>query len=182
MRIIAGKYKRTNLASLSGNDITRPSKDMLKEALFSSINIYSDTYFLDLFSGSGAVGIEALSRGAKEVVFNDINKEALKIIKENLNKVNEKRIVYNLDYQECLNNLKMRFDYIFLDPPYVFKDFDNIFDLIKQNNLLSLDGIVIVEVNKDMKMLLNYGDLSLFKERKYGISKLYYYRKEKEND
>ena len=91
MRIIAGKYKRTPLKTLEGEDITRPTRDMVKEALFSSIMIYSDTTLLDLFSGSGAIGLEALSRGAKDVTFNDVNKDAVRIIKENLKKVREER-------------------------------------------------------------------------------------------
>ena len=83
MRIIAGKYKRTPILTLEGEDITRPTRDMVKEALFSTINIYSDTSFLDLFSGSGSIGLEALSRGAEKVVFNDCNEKAVKIIHKN---------------------------------------------------------------------------------------------------
>ena len=104
MRIIAGKYKRTPLNTLEGDDITRPTKDMVREALFSSIMIYSDTSFLDLFAGSGAIGLEALSRGAEEVVFNDINREAVKVIGSNLAKVKENRQVMNLDYKDCIRN------------------------------------------------------------------------------
>ena len=92
MRVIAGKYKRTPIKTLEGEDITRPTRDMVKEALFSSIQINNETRFLDLFSGSGSIGLEALSRDAKEVVFNDINKDAVKIINTNLEKVNENRM------------------------------------------------------------------------------------------
>ena len=127
MRIIAGKYKRTPLKTLEGEDITRPTRDMVKEALFSSIMIYSDTTLLDLFSGSGAIGLEALSRGAKDVTFNDVNKDAVRIIKENLKKVREEREVLNLDYKLCLAKMEGRhFDYIYVDPPYAFKEYENI--------------------------------------------------------
>ena len=105
MRIIAGKYKRTPILTLEGDDITRPTRDMVKEALFSTISVDEDTAFLDLFSGSGSIGLEALSRGAKTVVFNDRNRDAVKIIKANLKKVREEREVYNLDYSDCLSEL-----------------------------------------------------------------------------
>lgn len=178
MRVIAGKYKRTPIKTLDGEDITRPTRDMVKEALFSSIDIYSDTYFLDLFSGSGSIGLEALSREAKEVVFNDLNKDAYKIIKENLKKVNEDRQVYNLDYQECLKKLEgNKFDYIFCDPPYNFKAYEEIFYYVSKYELLNNKGIIILEVRKDTDLKDEYLNIHKYKEKKYGISKLYYYRK-----
>ena len=177
MRIIAGKYKRTKLDTLAGEDITRPTKDMVKEALFSTIHIYSDTAFLDLFAGSGSIGIEALSRGSNNVVFNDVNKDACRIIRSNLNKIKQDCKVYNLDYQDCLNNLKQQFDYIYIDPPYDLNRYDNIFDLIIKNDLLSKDGIVIVEARKENELLDRYIDLSLYKEKRYGITKLLYYKR-----
>lgn len=183
MRIIAGKYKRTPLKTLEGEEITRPTRDMVKEALFSSIDIYSDTKVLDLFSGSGAIGLEALSRGAEDAVFNDINRDAVRIIKENLKKLNENRTVYNMDYAGCLNTLKGRqFDYIYCDPPYAFDRYDDIFEKVSENDVLSHDGIMIMEVRKDTDLKDRYQDLSKYKEKRYGISKLLYYRKETNND
>ena len=177
MRIVAGKYKRTPLKTIESND-TRPTKDMVKEALFSSINIYNDTRFLDLFAGSGAIGIEAISRGAYKVVFNDINKEACKVIKENLSKIHEDAKVFNLPYEECLFKLNENpFDYIYLDPPYAFNECDNLFKLIDKFHLLDNEGIIIVEVRKDVDLLENYDELKQFKVRKYGISKLLYYKR-----
>lgn len=178
MRVIAGKYKRTPLVTLEGDEITRPTKDMVREALFSSIMICSDTVFLDLFSGSGAIGIEALSRGASDVVFNDLNNKAVKIIRENLKKVKEERRVFNLDYRDLAEKLKGEsFDFIYCDPPYAFGNYDEIFEYIEKNGLLSKDGIMIVEVRKDTDLKEEYGDLHLFKEKKYGISKLLYYKR-----
>lgn len=179
MRIIAGKYKRTPIKTLEGEDITRPTRDMVKEALFSSIQIDNDTSFLDLFSGSGSIGLEALSRDAKEVVFNDVNKQAVKIIETNLQKVHEDRKVFNLDYQECLTRLDGNmFDYIYCDPPYNFNTYENIFYLVNKYNLLSKKGIIIVETRKDTDLKDEYAGINKFKEKKYGISKLLYYRKE----
>ena len=179
MRIIAGKYKRTPLKTLEGEAITRPTRDMVKEALFSSIVIYSDTRFLDLFSGSGAIGIEALSRGAQDAIFNDINKDAVSIIRENLKKVHEERTVLQLDYESCLKKMKgRRFNYIFCDPPYAFKEYGRIFALVEEYDVLDEEGVVIIEAEKNTALEETYGLMHLYKERKYGISKLLYYRKE----
>ena len=179
MRVIAGKYKRTPIKTLEGEDITRPTKDMVKEALFSSIQIYEDTKFLDLFSGTGGIGLEALSRGANDCIFNDINKEAVKIINTNLEKVHENRIVLNLDYQECCKRLEgEKFDYIYCDPPYNFKAYEDLFYYINKYNLLNKKGIMIVEVRKDTDLNDGYLGINKFKEKRYGINKLLYYRKE----
>ena len=177
MRVIAGKYKKTPIKTLEGEDITRPTRDMVKEALFSSIEIYSDTSFLDLFSGSGSIGIEALSRGAQKVVFNDLNKDAVKVIRTNLDKVHENREVYNLDYQECLAKLKGEsFDYIYCDPPYNFKAYEDIFFYVNRYGILNRKGIMIMEVKKDTDLKDEYLDMHKYKEKRYGISKLLYYR------
>lgn len=178
MRIIAGKYKKTPILTLQGEDITRPTRDMVKEALFSSVAIYSDTSFLDLFSGSGSIGLEALSRGADRVVFNDISKDAVKIIKKNLDKVHEERDVYNLDYQECLKRLENGgFDYIYVDPPYRFIAYEDIFYYVSKYDVLSKTGIMIFEVEKNTQLNDEYLKFLRFKEKRYGINKLLYYRR-----
>ena len=180
MRVIAGKYKKTPILTLQGEDITRPTRDMVKEALFSSIVIYSDTSFLDLFAGSGSIGLEALSRGAKKVVFNDINKDAVKIIRKNLAKVKEEREVYNLDYQECLSKLKdSEFDYIYVDPPYKFMAYEDIFYYVGKYNVLKKAGIMIFEVEKNTQLNDEYLEFLKFKEKRYGINKLLYFRRGK---
>lgn len=177
MRIISGKYRRTPLVSLEGES-TRPTKDMVKEALFDCLQVNEGETFLDLFSGSGAIGIEAISRGCQRVVFNDFNKNSVKIIETNLDKIHEKAKVLNFDYEECLFKLNdTPFDYIFLDPPYAFKEYDKVFNLIDKYHLLSSNGIVVVEVRKDLNLEENYQELTLYKEKKYGISKLLFYRK-----
>lgn len=179
MRIIAGKYKRTPIRTLEGEDITRPTRDMVKEALFSTISINNETCFLDLFAGSGSIGLEALSRGAREVVFNDSNVRAVRIINDNLEKVHEKRKVFSLDFQECLKQLEGScFDYIYCDPPYDFPDYDQIFYYINRYGVLNNRGIIICEVRKDTDLNESYFDYHCFKEKRYGINKLLYYRKE----
>ena len=177
MRVVAGKYKNTVLESLEGND-TRPTKDMVKEALFSSLGIFDGSEdFLDLFGGSGSIGIEALSRGCKSVTTNDLNPKAVKVIRANYNKVKAQAKISNLNWDECLKNLKgQQFDYVFLDPPYVFDEFERLMSLLKELNLLKAGAIVIWEVAKTTKMAESFDDYILYKEKKYGVSKLYYYQ------
>ena len=129
MRVISGTAKGTILHTLEGNN-TRPTLDRVKEALFNMIQMnLIDAEVLDLFSGSGALAIEALSRGAKKAVLCDKSKEAIKVINDNLEKTHlkEKAIIIRDDYQKVLNFLKdkYQFDFIFLDPPYdcIFNDY-----------------------------------------------------------
>lgn len=176
MRIISGKYKRTNLNSLEG-DSTRPTKDMVKEALFDSIQIMPDESLLDLFAGSGAIGIEALSRHAK-ATFNDANIKAVKVIESNLNKIHENAKVLNLDYKECLSKLRNEgFDYLFVDPPYIFDEYENIFKLCNEYNVMAENSRIILEVKADKNIKEEIEDYILYKERKYGICKLLYFKR-----
>lgn len=175
MRVVAGKYKRSTLLTLDSL-ATRPTKDMVKEALFSSIYV-EDSLFLDLFSGSGSIGIEALSRGARDVVFNDLSKDAVKVIKTNLSKFKEDRRVYNLDYLSCLNRLEDKFDYIFVDPPYAFEEYERIFETVDSLNLYSNNCRIIVEVKKEKELADELFSFEKYKVKKYGISKLLYYRR-----
>lgn len=175
MRVIAGKYKRTILNTLEGND-TRPTKDMVKEALFSSIDIDSTTTFLDLFSGSGSIGIEAISRGSKSVIMNDINPKAVAIIKTNLAKIKERAIVYNLDWKSCLSKLEgKQFDIIFLDPPYAFNEYAKLFDALIKFNILKKDAIIIWEVRKGTT-IEEHPNFRCIKEKNYGITQVLYYK------
>ena len=175
MRIIAGKYKKTPLFTLEGNS-TRPTRDMVKEAVFSSLQDVEGMRFLDLFSGSGSIGLEALSRGAEDVIFNDTNPEAVKIIRKNLEKVKENRKVYNLDCHECLRRLDTSFDCIYLDPPYAFEEYYRCLEEIIEGYLLNEKGIIVLEVKKDAEIECP-GSLEIYKEKKYGISKVLYLRR-----
>lgn len=121
MRIVAGKRKGLIIKSIEGES-TRPTRDIVREALFSILfNNIDDAKFLDLFAGSGAMGIEALSRGASEAYFSDINPKCVRIINENITKAkfNEQAKVFNADYKLVLKKLQgNKFDIIFIDPPY----------------------------------------------------------------
>lgn len=177
MRIVAGKYKNTVLEAPPG-DKTRPTKDMVKEALFSSLGFFSgDENFLDLFGGSGAVGFEALSRDARSVFINDLSKSAYLTIKRNAMKFDGDIRITNADYVSFLNNNDAVFDFIFIDPPYRFDEFEKLFSLIADNNCLKEDGIIIFETAKETILDERYGDFVLYKEKRYGITRLNYFKR-----
>ena len=120
MRVISGTAKGCTLKSIDDLS-TRPTLDRVKEPLFSILQSYiQDANILDLFAGSGALGIESLSRGANHCTFCDLSYKAINMIKENLTKTRlvEKSTIINKDYKKCLNELNERYDIIFIDPPY----------------------------------------------------------------
>ncbi len=183
MRVISGKSRGKKLVSLEGMN-TRPTLDRVKEALFNIIQFnIVDKNILDLFAGSGAIGIEALSRGAKKATFCDNSAEAIKIIQTNIKNTRneENSTVLNKDYissLEYLGKQKEKFDIIYLDPPYK-TDFANIsIQKIIDLDLLSKDGIIIVETDDESKEK-SFTDekIEIFDKRKYGRAILIFIRK-----
>lgn len=158
MRVISGKYKRKPLKGFN-IDGTRPTMDRIKESMFAMIqNEISEKKCLDLFAGSGALGIEALSMGAKMCYFVDHNKEAIKTINYNLKNIEEQTIVLNKDYQKALKYFKdnqITFDLIILDPPYQKQDILNIIKTIDKYSLLNKNGLLIVETNEELEDYYN---------------------------
>ncbi|GKX31703.1 RNA methyltransferase [Vallitalea longa] len=154
MRVIAGKARRINLVTPNGLDV-RPTTDRIKETLFNMINVdVFDCNFLDLFSGSGAIGIEALSRGAKKATFVEKSIDSLKCIEQNLEKtkLSDMAIIIKTDVLNALNRLQEKnekFDMIFMDPPYEEGFYCKVISLIEQNDLLDKDGIIICESSID---------------------------------
>ena len=168
MKIISGKYKGR---VLKGFDIdgTRPTMDRVKESLFAMIQDYiDDSIVLDLFSGSGNLGIEALSNGAKEAYLIDKNKTAIFTINENIKNLSiDNAIVIKSDYEQLLNNCNIKFDLIFLDPPYKTNYLEKSINLINENNLLNEKGLIICESDSLDKII--YPDCFIvYKEKKYG--------------
>lgn len=178
MRVISGTARGTLLYSLDGNS-TRPTLDRVKEALFNIIqNNIQDAYVLDLFAGSGALGIEAISRGASKAVFCDSSNKAIEIIKKNIEKthVNSKSQVIKENYKRTLQILekKEKFDLIFIDPPYADDiAVDAIKDIVEKD-LLAEDGIIILETDEEKRELKNLDniDINVYDLRKYGRVKL----------
>ncbi len=179
MRIISGKYKGKKL---EGFDIegTRPTQNRVKESLFAMIqNEIDEAIILDLFAGSGNLGIEALSNGAKFGYFVDNNQKCIQVLKRNLESISEQNAqILELDYQKALDyfsNQKIKFDIIFLDPPYSLKCFHEIIQTILKLNLLNNEGIIICEY--EFEQFEEYPCLKLEKVRKYGYKNIKIYRK-----
>lgn len=175
MRIISGKAKGLKLVAPEGLN-TRPTADRIKETLFNIIaSDIPNCNFLDLFSGSGAIGIEALSRGAKSATFIDNNITAINALKQNLtkSKLQEDAIIINNDVLNALNNLVNNniFDIIFLDPPYNKELTEPILNFIAQNNILHEDGFIICEQHLS-EPDLNIKNLEVYKIKKYKITKM----------
>ena len=168
MRIITGKGKGTKLFTKKGNS-TRPTSDRAKEAIFSIISDeIIEAKVLDLFAGSGALGLEALSRGASFAVFCDNDKESIEIIRKNIiktqNKANENTKLYHIDAIKFLEKNNEKFDLIFLDPPYGY-EIENILEIIQKNKILKDSGLIIYETEDDVK---EFKDFIIIDKRKYG--------------
>lgn len=155
MRVIAGSARRLNLKTVPGMD-TRPTTDRIKETLFNMINPYlADIRFLDLFAGSGQMGIEALSRGAKEAIFIENNRSAAACIEDNLKFTNlqECAKVMCQDVFAALKRLEGQdsFEYIFMDPPYN-KEFEmQIIEYLKDSTIINKDSVIIIEASLETK-------------------------------
>ncbi|MEG2311457.1 MAG: 16S rRNA (guanine(966)-N(2))-methyltransferase RsmD [Bacilli bacterium] len=175
MRVISGKYKGKNLLGFNIKG-TRPTMDRVKESIFAMIQInIKNSVCLDLFAGSGSMGIEALSNGAKKCVFVDNNITAITIIKKNTEFVKEDIKIYNLDYKQALNkfgNDNLKFDLIFIDPPYDNNIIENIIKQIDELNILNKNGLIICE---STVCLIDY--FSCIKTRKISDKWIKIYRK-----
>lgn len=174
MRIISGKYRGMNLAQFKGEEI-RPTADRVKESLF---NILSDRVagarVLDLFCGSGNLGIESISRGAGFVHFNDISKDSIAVLNKNLSRLKDKNFaVTTQDYSLCLSRVK-GFDLIFIDPPYAREYGVEALKLIGAGKLLNEGGIAVYE--RDRSFIGEIKGLELYDERKYGKTYLTFFK------
>ena len=183
MRIISGSARGTHIEAPEGLD-TRPVTDKIRQSLF---NIWQFSIpgcrFLDLFSGSGSMGLEALSRGADEVIMVEKSPKAAAVIKKNLKTCHFE----DRDVQVCqedvfnvidrLSNQNRKFDLIYLDPPYTVDEiFEPVMEKIGSADLLDEDGSLVIRTRKEKEMADQYGDLEKFREKVYGISKAHFYR------
>jgi len=176
MRVIAGKYRGAVLNEFKGNDI-RPTADRTKEAVFNILQSdIEGSVCLDLFCGTGNLGIEALSRGAKEVVFTDCARVSVEITKQNLLKVKEKAEVLCVDAINYLCRTNKRFDIIFIDPPYADDISERAVKTIFERKLLTENGIIVFERDKPF---VPFAGATVFKQRKYGKAVVSFIREEK---
>lgn len=164
MRIISGNYRGRKLDTIEGDD-TRPTTDRVKESIFNLIQFeVADAVVLDLFAGSGALGIEALSRGAKFVTLNDCNKKAVSVIEKNLIGIKGDYEVKNLLYKDFLDRNSNSYSLIFLDPPYKMAIEDELLTLFLRGTLRT-DGKVVYESDRPLGDVEGYEKI---KEKKYG--------------
>ena len=177
MRIISGKYRGKKI-DIVGVETTRETQDKIRGAIFNSIYPYTDNLKigLDLFSGSGAMGIEGISRFLDTCYFNDLNTDAYKTTKKNIEACKiENYKIYNLDYKVCLETLKnVKFDCIFLDPPYKLDAIDDIIEYILENNMLNNNGLIVCEYENNIKD----HNLKIIKEKAYSYKQIRIYLKE----
>ncbi|MBD8068412.1 16S rRNA (guanine(966)-N(2))-methyltransferase RsmD [Bacillus sp. PS06] len=175
MRVISGTCKGRPLKAVPGTS-TRPTTDKVKEAIFNMIGPYFDEGIaLDLFGGSGGLGIEALSRGIDKAIFVDKEFKAIQTIKENVANCDfsDRVEVYRNDAARALKALikrNVQFDYIFLDPPYNHHQLEALIMMIHDHQLLAEDGYIIAEHDHQVELSDTLGSLSRKKFEKYGIT------------
>jgi len=179
MRVITGTARGTKLLSLKGLQ-TRPTMDQVKEGIFSAIQFEVEgRKVLDLFAGSGQLGIEALSRGAESAVFVDAQKDACDIVRANLEKtrLTDRASVVQSDYLGYLSGCRRKFDLVFLDPPYAETFLENALNRISEIDILTQSGIIICERPYEKQLSAEYAGFSHYRDYHYGKTAITIYRK-----
>jgi 16S rRNA (guanine(966)-N(2))-methyltransferase RsmD len=179
MKVISGTLKGRNIEGYN-IDGTRPTMDRVKESLFAMIQDHiKDSVVLDLFAGSGQLGIEAISNGANICYFIDHNNEVTKVLNKNIDNLNikDKSKVILTDWKKFLNESanKIKFDLIFVDPPYDYDVYEKILEKVISLNLLNKDGLIILE-HANLKLKDEYHNLVLYKSKKYGAKSVNIYK------
>ncbi len=175
MRVIAGIYKGKKLSSPITTNI-RPTGDKVKQAIFTKLQFFvQGATVLDLFSGSGALGIEAISRNAKEVIFVDSNINSVKLTKQNLKNLNVDAKVIHADYKTALNSFKTKFDLILIDPPYASGYYEDCLKIIYEKDLLCDEGVIVCE--RDRQKNIECSFFEKFDTKNYGTVSVDYYKK-----
>lgn len=181
MKIISGTLKGRNIEGYNIEG-TRPTMDRVKESLFGMIQDYiKDSTVLDLFAGSGNLGVEAISNGAKIAYFIDNNPEVIKVLNKNIANLDIKsksRVILS-DWKKALNTFatqNIKFALIFIDPPYAYDVYEKILNKVSTLNLLSDNGLIIME-HSNLHLPTTYENLTLYKERNYGNKSINIYIK-----
>ncbi len=178
MRIIAGLHKSRILMTLDGLN-TRPMMDKMKESIFNTIGPYFDGgVVLDLFGGSGALSLEAISRGMSSAVIVDMNREAIQVINQNVTLLKEesKITIMNCDYNVALKRLEnQRFDLLFLDPPFKMNIINEIIDTLLEKNMINEEGIIVCQAVKGNMVISD--KLHIIKHSFFGNNEVVIYQK-----
>lgn len=184
MRVVSGTAKGKVLKTPDGLS-TRPTADRVKEAMFSIIQFdIPGASVLDLFGGTGQLGIEALSRGAKRAVFIDEQATACKLIRENLKRTDflSSSQVMQADYKHYLQNCCEKFHIIFLDPPYFENYLENSIKLITEIDILQTNGIIVTEHPAEKPFLADFPGLTRSRDYKYGKTLVTLFHKSQEKE
>ena len=171
LRISGGKYRSRNIETPSS--LTVPTKNRVREAMMSIVGSYiPGARVLDLFAGSGALGIETLSRGAKEATFVDSSLEACRVIRANLDALHETHgTIFNMEYPRALNKFTEPFDLVFLDPPYADKEaYGKAIDILLEKGLLSPRAAIVLEYEGELAV--NHDAFSSRRDYTYGKTKV----------
>lgn len=179
MRVITGTAKGRRLNELKGSE-TRPTTDRVKEGLFNIIQFdIEGRRVLDLFGGTGQLGIECLSRGAKEATFVDARSDAAKLIRENLKLtgLSDRATVLTADYASVLSSVTEKYDLVFLDPPYETKLLERSLEMISRFDILCEHGIIVCESPMDKMLPELSAPYGKYREYRYGKIKLTIYHR-----
>jgi len=176
MRITGGLYKRRKILCPPG--VIRPAMDRMRESLFAILGNLENRSFLDLFSGSGIVGIEAASRGANPVYLVEKDIKKRKTILQNISIVTSRIRLMVSSCELYLKKTKEKFDIVYCDPPFSAKNKHNILESIHQYEILKKDGTAIIHAPREDTFSERIGTLTLYDTRKYGHSRLYFFKSE----
>ena len=183
MRIIAGKARGHKLISPATME-TRPTLDRVKEAMFSSIQLYiPEGIVVDVFAGTGSLGLEAASRGAKEVYLFDKSETTFPLLKETVKNLKFEDFCFPIKTDAYLGLKKLadkgkKFDIIFIDPPYCREMIPEAMKIVKENGLLNKDGIIVTKIDSIEEIYEGYEDIRILKSKKYGNTTVCYYKYE----
>ena len=183
MRIVAGEYSSRKIEAPKGNT-TRPTLDKVREAVFSSLGgFFAGGVFLDLYAGSGANGLEAISRGFDQAVFVDNSRDAVSVIRRNIASLGcqDKCRVLPMRADKALHLLKkegITFDLVYLDPPYARQENDRVIRWLAENNMMNPEGRIVIESLKEDSFTKDFGHIKYYKEAVYGISRITYLKNE----
>ncbi len=179
MRIITGRYRGRKIIPPEGNDEIRPTSDMAREGIFNVLQGYVEgSRFIDLFAGSGAMGIEALSRGADEVLFCDTGRQSMQLLKLNLKGIDGRITVTSRDFRDALRSAKGKWDFIFCDPPYKYDYVAEAAAIVAERDMLADGGMLIYEHDNDLKPAVPEG-FSTVKTKRYGRATVEFYERKK---